>query len=321
MNEQKVTPKDFFLHLGAAVALYVSAISILNLLFRVIDYAFPDPLSSYVDPYSSAVRWAVAMLIIFFPLYLVLAWLVERDVRTQPLKKQLRVRRWLSYLTLFVAALTIAIDLVVLVQSFLGGELTARFVLKVLAVLLVAGIVFGYYIFDLRRRTDAGGTGLRWFAIGSVVVVLASFVVAFIVMGSPGHARAMRFDEERVSDLSNIQWQIVSQWQNTEKMPQSLDALSDPLSGFTVPKDPETGASYTYEVTGNLSFKLCADFSLESSTTQQVSSRAYPTLAENENWQHPAGEYCFSRTIDPSRYPPRSNTNAAAVPVPAPKSY
>jgi hypothetical protein len=61
------------------------------------------------------------------------------------------VRRWLTYLTLFVAAVVLIVDLITLVDNVLGGEVTVRFVLKVLVAGLIAGTIFGYYLWDLRR--------------------------------------------------------------------------------------------------------------------------------------------------------------------------
>jgi uncharacterized membrane protein (DUF106 family) len=59
------------------------------------------------------------------------------------------VRRWLTYLTLFVSAGVLIADLVTMVYNVLGGELTTRFVLKVLVVGAIAGGVFWYYLTDL----------------------------------------------------------------------------------------------------------------------------------------------------------------------------
>ena len=42
-------------------------------------------------------------------------------------------------------------DVLSLVYSALGGELTTRFVLKVAIVGLIAGTIFWYYLSDLRR--------------------------------------------------------------------------------------------------------------------------------------------------------------------------
>ncbi len=309
MNETKTTAKDFFMHLAAVVFLYSSAVSLINLLFQIVNYAFPDNLEYYVDPYSSAMRWAIATLVIMFPLYLILLRGIEHDVQREPAKKQIWIRRWLSFLTLFVAGLTVAIDLVVLINNFLGGELTARFGLKVLAVLIVAAAVFGFYIYDLRRDTGQSAKGMRSFSIGAIALVLISLVSGFIVMGSPAAARKMKFDDQRIANLSEIQWQVVSFWQRTQKLPTNLDALNDQISGFAAQKDPETGASYEYAATDKLAFRLCAIFDLASTQTRagQTYPAPYDTNGLNNNWQHGAGRVCFDRTIDPSRYPPTSN--------------
>lgn len=308
MGETKVTPKDFFLHLGSAVGLYVSAISLINLLFSVIAYAFPDNLDYYVDPYSSAVRWGIAILIIFFPLFVWITSLVNKGLDANPEKRGIWLRKWLAYLTLFVAGITVAVDLVVLVNTFLGGEITTRFFLKVLTVFVVAGVVFWYYINDVRRDSGKVGVSGKTFAIGASAIILLSLVAGFFVMGSPATARDMKFDERRVSDLANIQWQLVNYWQQTENLPDSLDTIEDPISGYVIPQDPDTGEAYEYRKTGMKSFTLCATFSLPSFAPDEryayITKPAGPMGESNENWQHEAGKKCFERTIDPQLYPP-----------------
>ena len=149
---------------------------------------------------------------------------------------------------------------------------------------------------------------VRWAA--SILVVL-TVAAGFAIIGTPWQARVYRFDEQKVSDLQQIQSQIVYYWQGKQQLPDSLADLTDSISGFAAPRDPQTGQPYIYERTGNLSFKLCATFS---APTQQTSvSRAYPTAttpyalekgAPVDSWYHDAGEQCFSRTIDPALYPP-----------------
>jgi len=58
-------------------------------------------------------------------------------------------RRWLSYLTLFGAAVVLVIDLASLIYNVLGGELTTRLFLKVLTVDAVADGVLSFFL-DLR---------------------------------------------------------------------------------------------------------------------------------------------------------------------------
>jgi hypothetical protein len=321
----KTTARDFFLHLGVVAALYVAAVSFLQLLFQVIDYAYPDRLAGYGDPYSTGVRVSVSILIVAFPLYLFLSWLLAKGERADAARREVAVRKWLLYLTLFVAGLAVAIDLIVLIQTFLAGEITTRFSLKVLAVLVVTGAIFWYYLADLRGNTPpAGGVGrgriAGWIA---AVVVLASVIGSFFVMGSPMTARAKRFDARRVSDLQNVQWQIVNYWQTKGKLPEKLSNLEDSISGNRNPKDPETDAEYVYKLgEKERTFSLCAAFSRSNIgekdmlrgrgaydgggyyPSSPILIGGYYSIGTGEPWEHEKGVYCFERTIDPERYPP-----------------
>jgi hypothetical protein len=86
-----------------------------------------------------------------FPVFLYLSWLTSRDIALDPNKRASKVRRWLTYLTLFVAACALIGDVTVLVYNLLGGELTVRFLLKVVTVAAIAGTAFAYYLRDLRQ--------------------------------------------------------------------------------------------------------------------------------------------------------------------------
>ena len=311
----KMTPKDFFLYIGAMATLYVSAFSLIALLFQYIETLFPDQLSYYYDPYSTAIRLQLACLIVIFPVYLFITRLLNRELRVMPEKSNLGIRKWLIYITLFVAGIAVLGDLIVLLNTFLGGELTTRFILKILVVLVVVGSAFLYYFYDLKGKWERE-QGLARIIAGIVsLVVLASIVAGFFIMGSPMKQRVLRFDQEKVNDLQSIQWQVVNLWQLKRSLPQSLDELEDPISGFVVPIDSQTGEPYTYRVAGNLSFELCAVFNEKSVGARFTSEPSRPIPApmmsekiyslENSTWEHGVGETCFSRTIDPERYPKR----------------
>ncbi|MEN9614400.1 MAG: hypothetical protein RLZZ347_707 [Candidatus Parcubacteria bacterium] len=304
ISKPKTSPKDFFLHLGAVITLYVSVISLINLLFEVINTAFPDALETYVDPYSYTMRLSVASLIILYPLYLFLMRTIRVDVEAHPEKREVGVRKWLTYLTLFVAGMAVVIDLITLINTFLGGEISTRFVLKILTVLIVAGIVFGYYLYDLKVSNTANQKIIAGFRWGTLALVLVSIVGAFVLIGSPMKQRDLRFDERRVTDLQNVQWQIINYWQQKGVMPKTLSALEDPISGYKVPVDPQTNQSYEYTLGGqNNGFKLCATFATDSAVSSAKSVAYYP--AQSENWTHGVGKMCFDRTIDADLYPVR----------------
>ncbi len=312
-HKPHVTPKDFFLWAGAMLALYVSVVSFLILMFEYINRAFPDPVTTYyVDPYSGSIRFAMASLIVLLPLSVVLLRVIRKDIERTPSKSELWVRRWALVLTIFIAGATVAIDLITLVNTFLGGEVTMRFGLKVLVVLLVAAAGFMHFYADLKGYWKQHPSRANLVGIAVGLLAFLSVAAGFYIIGSPNDIRLMRYDAQKESDLMNLQWQIVNYYQTKSTLPSDLSQLNDPLTGQTVPVDPQTGEAYVYERTSDASFNLCTTFNKEG---QNKGNGGYYPMAYDgmsvelgETWEHEAGYTCFARTIDPERYPPFSKT-------------
>lgn len=314
----KASPRDFFLWAGAMVALYGGIVALVTLLFQYINYAYPDPLAGayyYSDPYNGPIRFAMSALIVLTPLFLILMRVIRNDIARDASRAQVWVRRWALYLTLFVAGATMAIDLITLINYFLDGDITMRFVLKVLVVFLIAGAGFLHFLADLRGYWVAHRARANMVGYAALALVILSIGGGFLIIGSPANARLARFDQQKVNDLMNLQGQIVhSYWQQKEELPASLSQLSDPISGYMVPKDPQTGVDYGYRATGPLSFELCAVFNLPS--REAPHGYAEPSIARHmggETWTHGARQTCFERTIDPERYPPMGKPVPASI--------
>ena len=157
-REPYISARETFLYLVLFLTLYISAVSLGQMLFAFIERAIPDALQGMYgnEGMLSTIRTSTAALIITFPIFVGLNHILTNGIKKNPQKRSSKVRKWLTYLTLFIAAVTIIIDLIVLVSSLLGGELGLRFLLKVIVVLLLAGGTFGYYLWDLRRdETEA----------------------------------------------------------------------------------------------------------------------------------------------------------------------
>ena len=294
-KKSKTSPRDFFLNLLSIIALYVSATSFGILIFQYINILIPDALdfTGLGSGAYRAVRFPVASLFVLFPVYLWSVWFLEKEYKKKPEKREVPVRRWLVYLTLFVAAVAIIGDLVALVFTFLNGEITARFVLKILTILLLAGSVFYYYLSGLRKR----GEGVsKIFVYGVISVVAVSVLVSFFVVGSPTVQRDRRFDERRISDLQFIQSETIVFWQNKERLPESLSELESDIRGIRVPVDPETGEEYGYSVLGDETFELCATFATESGGGAATSRSRFPGF--DVGFDHGIGTVCFEREID-----------------------
>lgn len=290
-------PKDFFLHVGSLVMLYVGLGALVRLLFQVIDYKWVNELS-YFTP---SIAWPVAILIVLFPVYILLFWLIRKTYTQDETKKDLPIRKWLTYLTLFIAGAIIIGNLITVLYYFLDGQIfTINFVLKILSLLVLSLLVFVFFLLDLRNKLQTKGCQL--FGLMALIIIVGSIVAGFSVMGSPATQRAVRYDQERIRNLQDIQNQVVQHWQTRGSLPDTLDDLDDSLSFYTIPSDPVTRESYEYNKTGDLEFSLCSNFNLDS--RGQIARTYYPTRLGGENWQYEAGNWCFDRTIDPDLYPP-----------------
>ena len=305
---------------GAMIALYISVFSLLALLFDYIDTAFPDALSySYTnDPYSSGIRFSIASLLVLFPVFLILMRLIRKDIAMHNDKKNIWVRRWALVFTLFVAAASMIIDLITLINTYLGGELSTHFVLKVAVVFLVAAGVFMHFLADIWGYWDLNPTYARTIGWAAGFLIVATIASGFLIIGTPNQVRTYRFDDQKVNDLQNIQSQIVNYWQTKTKLPMTLNDLNDSIYGSMVPVDQETGKPYVYATTSALSFKLCATFHAPTqSNSPTVSSQPMMPAGRGgiDTWYHAAGTVCFTRTIDPTRYPP---VNKSGIPITVP---
>lgn len=222
-----------------------------------------------------------------------------------------------------MSSVVVAADLVTLVRYFISGEITNRFILKVITVLVVAGLIGFYYMLRLKESKESNSKyGMIIGGVGIILVIVA-IGYSFMIIGSPMKQRELRLDERRMQDLQNIQYQVINYWQQKEKLPATLNDLKDSISGASIPVEPEfeKGKTYEYAVKAPLQFELCATFSQPMPKgwreysgggvypmmyDKAVSELAYPYPGGgvNESWEHQMGRTCFTRTIDKDLYPP-----------------
>ncbi len=331
VNKQKLNIGFFFLSLGILISLLTSVISFLNLIFNTLDKQFPDVLNaSFQYGYSTydfeGIRVSLATLIIFFPIFIIISYFWKKFSEIEMGHIDEIIRKWVIYIILFLSAIVVAIDLVTLVKYFVSGEVTSRFIYKVLSTFIVVILIGVYYIFTLKSKKDSiSKVNIVFGSLGIIIVVISIFY-SFSIIGSPAKQRLLRFDDKRLSDLQSIQYQIINYWQQKEKLPENLNELSTPMSGYSQPIPPEfsKGEKYEYVITDKtkLSFELCASFALpipkgwkEGPNYNSIARapimekdigiiNALPSGGINESWNHESGRSCFERTIDKDLYPP-----------------
>lgn len=291
------TPRDFFMYLLSTVALYLTVLSSLVLLFQYINAALPDPANPNWG-LAGQVRWFVAMMIVVFPVFIWTTRTLRKERDAMPEKGELKVRKWLVYLTLFLAAVLIIGDLIALIYNFLNGELSVRFYLKIFAVLVVGSAVFGYFFYDLRRKPGESAKPLSLISWSAVVAALVIIVAGFFVVGSPMKQRAIRLDQQKLEELRNLRYPIEQYWAAKNSLPETLEDIRS-LTSAEMMVDPENGKQYEYRRVADLRYELCADFNLTSADAEQYEYGNVIREPDGFTWEHGAGRQCFERSIDP----------------------
>lgn len=150
--------KDAFLYLLSFSTLATWAIGLGSVIFTLIDRLIKDPLSPvnyYADSYYQMAD-SLACIIVAFPVYLLTMRYITRELKIHPEKLESSVRKWLTYIALLIAAGTVVFDLIAFLTYFLRGELTARFVARIITALVIAGGIFWYYLGSLAKHAPVG---------------------------------------------------------------------------------------------------------------------------------------------------------------------
>lgn len=147
----QISARDAFLYLVMFGMLYLSAYNLGSLLFQFINIAIPDPAFPQARLVAeSRIRLAISTLVVAFPVFLLIASIITKQIRKEPAQRSSAVRKWLTFLTLALASCIIVGDLIFLLNSLLSGELTLRVALKVLVVGGISGAIFYYYLNEIR---------------------------------------------------------------------------------------------------------------------------------------------------------------------------
>lgn len=301
---EKHTAKHFVLQLGSLISLYLSLSFLLVLLFGVINLTFPDIAEGVwrIEGAASSVRIGIAIVLVFFPTYIILTRQVNKIRREEKDGSYLGLTKWLIYLSLLVGGIVMLADLVSVLMAFLEGEITQRFVLKATAVLVVVGAAFNYYLMDAKGYWLDNER--RSIIFGSIV---AAFVLASVILGlqhidTPSEVREKNLDSIQVNDLRDIQWRVIVHLSVNNELPETLE---DIYVDEKIPAAPEGREDYSYELIDN-GFNLCATFLSKSNPDKYPYDRqpnlmdgatSVPTVINAKGWSHDRGYVCFKNEL------------------------
>lgn len=297
------TAKNFALQLGSLITLYVSIVAITMLLFGVITLQYPDPANGYYeyDSAANSIRFGIAMLIVFFPAYILLTRIVN-TIRRHEKGTFLTLTKWLIYLSLVVGGATLLGDLVAVIFNYLNGELTVRFILKAITMFIVVGSAFVYYLFEARGYWQTHEMRSIQYAGAATVLVLIALVLGFTRTEAPSEVREMKLDAAQINDLRLIQSQIMVYFETKGVLP---NTISDAYGELEVPVASEGRDSYVYEKLSESQYNLCAEFAYPSTKSEQMmySEPVYRNELLSDNWNHAKGTWCFERVVNTESTP------------------
>ena len=282
-NQQKNSMPEIFINFLSFLLLGIIATAAGIIFFQVINKYFSDVLfSSFSAP---AIHYSIASLIVGFPVYLWAVWFWFKSFTNAPEKLESKLSKWLTYIILLIAGGTIIGDLIAIIYNFLQGEYGARFLLKALVILVIAGLVFSFYFLERKKiqYKKEMSPGLFWLVGGAAgLLAILAIVLGFIAGGTPYEARLRNFDLQRANDLQMISSAVSNFAFENNRLPKDLSEIRDnPRYNYGASyADPETKKSYDYKIINpgpgadnSAEYELCAAFSL--STLNEVKN-SYP---------------------------------------------
>lgn len=299
---------DVVINFFSFILLGIVATALGTLFFQIINITFPDALDTtnwYSESQAmSSIHYAIAALIIGYPLYFLAMRLWFRKFREDEGRTESKLSKWLTYLVLLVTAVTIVGDLITVVFTLLQGEITVRFFLKALTILAIAGAIFGFYYLERRKiqyHVDVARSTFLNFGRGVSAVVIIGVILGFFAGGSPTTQRNRTFDQTRVNHLGTLSGCVEQYARDLGALPLSLADLrqsSQYSYCASYMQDPETGMAYEYRVVtpsrvegaGRIGeFELCATFAL----AQKESAALNGGYGNDALWsQHESGRVC-----------------------------
>ena len=288
----KNNAKYAFYYLLSLVALVFTALSVGMVAFGIINKTVADVIINYASS-DGQLKFAISALFIAAPIFYLISFLINKGLRGGELDKDSGIRRWLTYFILLISFLIILGVFISVINNFLSGELSARFVWKAVTVLIISATVFSYYLYDMRREAGAAKDKIVCaFSWASAAIVLAAFIAAWFFVESPVTARARRLDQALISNIYSLESAVNNFYERKGALPENLEDVEK--DGTYLDKrllsDPENQAPIVYRKVSAQAFELCATFRLDSSVPGDAN---YPVVYPGDNKNHRAGYQCL----------------------------
>ncbi|MBN2854029.1 hypothetical protein JXK06_00635 [Patescibacteria group bacterium] len=301
MNENQHGAKYAFYYLLSLVSLIFIGIAVGLIAFGIIDKTVIDPLKNlYFSNGDNSLRFAISALLIATPIYYYSLFLINRGLKKNELKIDSQIRKWLTYFIILVSILIILGVFISIINNFLEGELSLKFFLQSLSMLLISGLVFSYYFHDIKVEDRVLAKKMKKiFLVLSIIFISAAFVSVWFFVESPKEARNRKLDNillQRINSLENL---VNTYYEENELIPADVDELrsANNESSYILEDkyfvDPETGAPIEYKKTGDKSFEFCVTFRESAKSDKNNPAITMPSRGFTDKNSYEAGYNCL----------------------------
>lgn len=147
---------DAFEHILMFITMYALGTSVALILYFIVDKLVPGITEDAYNTYSrqsqlTTLRSSIAAAIVSYPLFAFLFWRVTKRTLENPHIRNLKSRKFLIYLTLVITFIIVIVNVIRIVYNFLSGNITANFVLNFLVTVSISGIIFVYYLNQIKE--------------------------------------------------------------------------------------------------------------------------------------------------------------------------
>lgn len=296
----KNSAKFAFFYLLSLVALVFLAMSVGMIIFQIINKNIIDIINQYSGNYSpDALKLAISALIISAPIFYFITWQIFKNLVEGTLSKDSAIRRWLTYFILLIVSIVMIGWFIGAINSFLGGELTIKFILKAITAILISAIIFSFYFYDIKREDVCKKNKiiLAYFYC-SLAIVIVAFIASLFFVESPTITRNRKLDNAILQRFDKLDGEIRGYYANKSKLPDNLEILLAERSYLINEdlEDPSTKVVFDYKISGDKSYQLCANFRM-SNKDKNIQDENMGYDEYKVKWSHEAGDQCLKQII------------------------
>ena len=243
------TSKVGYLYFGILITIFIFLISFLVTVFDIINFHIISP-NDFWFQYISIVQNALPLSISFLAVSSIVLVYLNRFVRKGSISDVSSSLKSFSVgAIIFVSVVVIAFTLAFSIYALLTGDLTTRFLLKVITLLIVFGTAITYYMLD--RKNYWNKHSKRAVSMDIVFSIVMVVVIAYgVILINPPTISERNETIEKLMSITQI-----SRENNRSYIDNSVILSADSISNT----HKERGIEYTPSSSNPMEYQICVD--------------------------------------------------------------